>query len=108
MKIFKFKKLEHHRVIRFYGADISEEQIIDIFENTDMPEDEIDSFVDALLEGPSNPLFEDAYEIVCDSDVLDENWNWLEEDDWVTDRKGGYEVEVSFDGTDVEDETENE
>ena len=100
MKTFKFTKTEHHQVSKIYGAALTEEQLRTIFENTDMPEDEIDSYINALTEGSGAELFEDAYEIVCDSDILDENWDWLDQDDWWTDRKGGYDVEISFDSSD--------
>ena len=100
MKTFKFKKTEHHQVSVVYGATLTENDLRKIMQSTDMPADEIDGYINALVEGSGAALFEDAYELVCDSDILDENWEWLDEDDWVTDRKGGYPVDIDFENED--------
>ena len=98
MKKFNFKKTEHHQVSKFFDAVISEEKIRSILEQEDYDEDEIDELVIALSDD-SHERYNEAYDIILDSDEIDDAWEWYS-DDWWTDRKGGYEVEIDMECSD--------
>jgi hypothetical protein len=100
MKTYKFKKTEHHQVTKAYNATLDEDDIRTIMKSTDMPEEEVRVYVAALAIGEDHPLFSEALEIVFESDQLDERWEWSDEDDWWTDRKGGYPVDIDFENGD--------
>lgn len=70
-------KREHHQVISYFTYEIPDDEIIDEFES-------IDNFQELLAEDDF-----DAIEFV-------NNYDYDREDDWWTDRKGGYEVDYEI------------
>jgi hypothetical protein len=79
-------KSEWHEVERRYGVDIDDIILSEIYPN--MTEEEITKLLVDLQSGEASieQVMEDAgWDVNID-------WEWLDEDDWWTDRKGGYEV----------------
>lgn len=79
-------KSEWHSVEKRYAAEIDEDTLSKIYPDAD--EDEIAQMMANLESGDLSieTVIEDAG---WDVDI---DWEWLDEDDWWTDRKGGYEV----------------
>lgn len=79
-------KSEWHSVEKRYAAEIDEDTLSKIYPDAD--EDEIAQVMANLESGDLSieTVIEDAG---WDVDI---DWEWLDEDDWWTDRKGGYEV----------------
>jgi hypothetical protein len=80
-------KSEWHQVEKRYAYDIDESVLSEIY--PDLSDDEIEI---KMLELVSGTL--DVEEVINDAweEGVDIDWDWLDEDDWWTDRKGGYEV----------------
>jgi len=80
-------KSEWHQVEKRYGLDIDEDVLNDIYPDATVEEIEI-----KMLDLISGAL--DIEEVVNDAweEGVELDWEWLDEDDWWTDRKGGYEV----------------
>jgi hypothetical protein len=80
-------KSEWHQVERRYAIDFDEVLLAEIY--PDLDEDEIAEKLRQLEVGEL-----DCEEVVNDSwsQDVDLDWDWLDEDDWWTDRKGGYDV----------------
>jgi hypothetical protein len=87
-------KSEWHQVEKRYGADISRELLDEIY--PDMEPDELDLMYVQLEAGERDveEIIEDAW-----NENIDIDWDYLDEDDWWTDRKGGYEVTYEVDAT---------
>lgn len=82
----RLTKSEWHQVERQYELDIDAELLSEIY--SDLDEDEIQQMLDDLENGVVLPddVVDAAYEANVDLD-----WEHID-DDWWTDRKGGYEV----------------
>lgn len=80
-------KSEWHQVERRYGTEIDAEVLSAIY--PDYEEEDIQSLLQSLESGEAS--IDDVINDSWDSD-FDIDWDWLDEDDWWTDRKGGYEV----------------
>lgn len=80
-------KSEWHQVERRYSADIDEDILSEIY--PDLEEEDIQVMLKGIEDGEVSvdQVMEDAWDSSVDID-----WEWLDEDDWWTDRKGGYEV----------------
>lgn len=80
-------KSEWHSVEKRYGIDIDECVLNDIY--NDATVEEIEQKLADLENGEISieELINDAWENNVDLD-----WDYLDEDDWWTDRKGGYDV----------------
>jgi len=80
-------KSEWHQVEKRYGLEIDTDLLSEIY--PDLDEDEIEAKLAELDSGEEDieTVLNDAW----DSNV-DIDWDYLNEDDWWTDRKGGYEV----------------
>jgi hypothetical protein len=80
-------KSEWHSVEKRYGIDIDECVLNDIY--NDATVEEIEQKLADLENGELSieELINDAWENNVDLD-----WDYLDEDDWWTDRKGGYDV----------------
>jgi hypothetical protein len=79
-------KSEWHSVEKRYSAEIDEDILSEIY--PDMDEDEINQLLKELESGDMSidTIMEDAgWDVNID-------WDWLDEDDWWTDRKGGYDI----------------
>jgi len=87
-------KSEWHQVEKRYAIDIDENLINEIYEDATV--EEIEEIVRQLKDGEleASSVIEDAY-----TNDVTIDWDWLDEDDWWTDRKGGYDVtyEISND-----------
>ena len=83
----KVIKSEWHSVEKRYGAEIDEDTLNDIY--PDATVEEIEQKMADLASGDLSieTIMNDAYE-----EGIDIDWEWLDEDDWWTDRKGGYDV----------------
>ena len=80
-------KSEWHQVEKRYGLDIDADLLSEIYPELD--EDAIAAKLAQLESGEED--VEDVLDEAQDNDVEIE-WDYLNEDDWWTDRKGGYEV----------------
>ena len=80
-------KSEWHQVEKRYGIEIDASLLSEIYPELD--EDEIEAKLAALESGE-----EDVEEVLNEAwnNDVDIEWDYLNEDDWWTDRKGGYEV----------------
>jgi len=89
-------KSEWHQVEKRYGLDIDEETLQQIY--PDFTDVEITEVLDELKSGEITPetLLEDA-----ESNGVYLDFDWLDEDDWWTDRKGGYDV--TYEVTELDD-----
>jgi hypothetical protein len=98
-------KSEWHQVEKRYGIDIDEDIISEIY--PDFTEEEVKEVLEQLVSGEITveTLLEDA-----ENNGVYLDFDWLDEDDWWTDRKGGYEVtyEVSDDGAEPSTEVGDE
>jgi hypothetical protein len=87
-------KSEWHQVEKRYAIDIDENLINEIYEDATV--EEIEEIIRQLQDGEleASSVIEDAY-----TNDVTIDWDWLDEDDWWTDRKGGYDVtyEISND-----------
>lgn len=88
-------KSEWHQVEKRYSCNIDQDLLSEIY--PDMDEKEIALLLLELMTGTKGveEIVEDAW-----NEGIDIDWDWMDEDDWWTDRKGGYEVtyEVRDDG----------
>jgi hypothetical protein len=80
-------KSEWHQVEKRYGFLIDEEILSEIY--PDLDDEEIAELLTNLESGEADidDIINDSWDAGVDLD-----WEWLDEDDWWTDRKGGYEV----------------
>ena len=79
-------KSEWHSVEKRYSAEIDEDILAEIY--PEMDEDEISQLLKELECGDISvdTIMEDAgWDVNID-------WDWLDEDDWWNDRKGGYDI----------------
>ena len=86
-------KSEWHQVEKRYAIDINEDLINEIYEDATV--EEVEEIVRQLKEGELDvsTVIEDAW-----TNDVTIDWDWLDEDDWWTDRKGGYDVTYEFEG----------
>ena len=80
-------KSEWHQVEKRYAIDIDENLINEIYQDATI--EEVEEIVRQLQEGEleASSVIEDAW-----TNDVTIDWDWLDEDDWWTDRKGGYDV----------------
>jgi hypothetical protein len=81
-------KSEWHQVERRYGLDIDREVFGEIYCDIE-DEAEIDLM---FLQFESGQLHAEEVINKAWEEGVDLDWDWLDEDDWWTDRKGGYDV----------------
>ena len=88
-------KSEWHSVEKRYAIDIDENLINEIYEDATV--EEVEEIVRQLKDGELDvsTIIEDAY-----NNDVDLDWEWLDEDDWWTDRKGGYDETYEVDMND--------
>jgi hypothetical protein len=87
-------KSEWHQVEKRYGIEIDRDLFGEIYSDIE-DEAEIDLM---FLQFENGEL--DIEEVIQKAwdDSVDLDWDWLDEDDWWTDRKGGYEVTYEVQG----------
>jgi hypothetical protein len=80
-------KSEWHQVEKRYGYDFDEGILSEIY--PDMDEADIQALLEGIISGETDvdQIIQDSYDNNVDID-----WEWLDEDDWWTDRKGGYQI----------------
>lgn len=81
-------KSEWHSVEKRYDYELDEILLSEIY--PDLTEDEIAELLQNL-ESAGGASIEDIIEDAWENGV-DIDWNYMDEDDWWTDRKGGYDV----------------
>lgn len=88
-------KSEWHSVEKRYATDIDENLINEIYEDATV--EEVEEIVRQLKDGELDvsTIIEDAY-----NNDVDLDWEWLDEDDWWTERKGGYDETYEVDMND--------
>ena len=88
-------KSEWHQVEKRYAIDIDENLINEIYQDATV--EEVEEIIRQLQEGEleASSVIEDAY-----TNDVTIDWDWLDEDDWWTDRKGGYDVTYEVDTND--------
>jgi hypothetical protein len=92
-------KSEWHQVEKRYGLEIDTDLLSEIYPELD--EDEIEAKLAELESGEEDveTILNDAWENNVDID-----WDYLNEDDWWTDRKGGYEVTYNVEEWEVRED----
>jgi len=92
-------KSEWHQVEKRYGIEIDADTLSEIY--PDLNEDEIQAKLDGLESGD-----EDIDEVINDAweNDVDLDWDYLNDDDWWTDRKGGYDITYSVEDWEVREE----
>lgn len=80
-------KSEWHQVEKRYAIELDESIIAEVY--PDLDENEVAERLREIVDGEY--LFED-FESDAEQEGVYFDWDWLDEDDWWTDRKGGYEV----------------
>lgn len=92
-------KSEWHQVEKRYGIEIDADILSEIY--PDLDENEIQAILDRLDSGE-----EDITEIINDAwnNDVELDWDYLNNDDWWTDRKGGYEITYSAEEWEVREE----
>jgi hypothetical protein len=87
-------KSEWHQVEKRYAIDIDENLVNEIYQDATV--EEVEEIIRQLKDGEleASSVIEDAW-----TNDVTIDWDWLDEDDWWTDRKGGYDVtyEISND-----------
>lgn len=80
-------KSEWHQVEKRYSYDFDEVLLSEIY--PDLEEEDIKVMLKGIEEGEVDieQIMEDAWDNSVDID-----WDYMDDDDWWTDRKGGYEV----------------
>jgi len=86
-------KSEWHQVEKRYGLEVDTDLLEQIYPESNKKE--IKKMISELESGELSidTVIGDAWENNVDID-----WDWLDEDDWWTDRKGGYEVTYEVQG----------
>lgn len=80
-------KSEWHQVEKRYSMEVTEDTVREIY--PDMDDEEIATLMEEITSG--NYDYQQLIEDSNDAKVyLD--FEWMDEDDWWTDRKGGYDV----------------
>jgi hypothetical protein len=92
-------KSEWHQVEKRYGIEIDANLLSEIYPELD--EDEIEAKLAHLESGEED--VEDVLNEAWNNDV-DIEWDHLNEDDWWTDRKGGYEVTYNIEEWEVRED----
>lgn len=85
-------KSEWHSVEKRYAVEIDEDIIAEVY--PDMDEEDIAIVYDKLQSGE---ITIDEFIADAMNEGVDLDWDWLDEDDWYTDRKGGYDVTYAAD-----------
>lgn len=80
-------KSEWHQVEKRYGIEIDVDIVQEVY--PDIDEEEAEKILENLQDGT---LDIEEFIGAAWEEGVDLVWDWLDEDDWWTDRKGGYEV----------------
>lgn len=99
--MIKVVKSEWHQVEKVYGLELDIELLEEIY--PDLTEDELKEKLVGIEDGTVDldQVMEDAMENDVEID-----WDYLDQDDWWTDRKGGYEVTYKVENWEHKEEYE--
>jgi hypothetical protein len=86
-------KSEWHQVEKRYAIEFDESTVAEVY--PDMTDEEVAERYEEIVNGKY--LFDEFLEDAMNEGV-DFDWDWLDEDDWWTDRKGGYDVTYDIEG----------
>ena len=92
MSSITVQRVEYHQVHSYMTYEIEEQDIIEEFGSVDRFKDIGFSIDDDFYE-PDNPIEPEEYDKFMDFIA---EYDYDREDDWFTDRKGGYDVEYRF------------
>ena len=86
-------KSEWHQVEKRYGLEVDMDLLEQIYPDSNKKENK--KILSELESGEISidTIIDDAW-----GNNVDIDWDWLDEDDWWTDRKGGYEVTYEVQG----------
>jgi hypothetical protein len=87
-------KSEWHQVEKRYALELSVDDVAEVY--PDNSDEENQAVYDAIKSGEIS--FDDFESAAMDVNVYFD-FEWLDEDDWWTDRKGGYEVTYDVEDT---------
>lgn len=101
----KFIKKEHHQVISSFSYDIPDDEVIDMFGSIERFKEIIshlnnDDWSTPIGEPPSEKEQDNFLDFIAEFDYDDRN------DDWWTDREGGYDLSYEIDENDSYDSDE--
>lgn len=85
-------KSEWHQVEKRYSIELDREQLGEIYPDLDPAELDLRYMLLEAGDVHAEEVMQDARDAEIDFD-----WEWLDEDDWWTDRKGGYDVTYEVD-----------
>lgn len=104
MKTFNFVRIEYHDVERYFDAEISEDEILQIFTDAGIDQDQHPALLEGL-EDQDHPKHKQAVELLMESEFLTERWQFAE-DVFVSLDEGSYDVDIALDSiNDSEDFT---
>lgn len=83
-------KSEWHQVEKRYAIEIDEYLVAEVY--PEMDDEEVSTRLQEIINGEYD--FEEFESDAREQDVYFD-WDWLDEDDWWTDRKGGYDITYS-------------
>ena len=108
-KVVSCIKSEWHQVERQYGIEIDLQYVRDLFLEHGETEEGCQAIFDKLVSGEMDggDLEDYGYETYPDS-FFSMDWDWLDKDDWWTDRKGGYDVTYKQEVIETEPSTPND
>ena len=108
-KVVTCIKSEWHQVERQYGIEIDLQYVRDLFLEHGETEEGCQALFDKLVSGEMDggDLEDYGYETYPDS-FFSMDWDWLDNDDWWTDRKGGYDVTYKQEVIETEPSTPND
>ena len=90
-KVYKLQKVEYHSLNKYYGMEITEDELRHIFNRANLTEEYQHDLLVALAD-PEHDLHSEVWDILREDDYFSDGWEWTDDDLW-TDRKGGYDVE---------------
>ena len=85
-------KSEWHQVEKRYSIELDRDQLGEIYPDLDPAELDLRYMLLEAGDVTAEEVMQDARDAEIDFD-----WEWLDEDDWWTDRKGGYDVTYEVD-----------
>lgn len=97
----KVVKSEWHQVEKVYGLELDNDLLSEIY--PDLDDTEIENKLKGIEDGSVDidEVFNDAMENDVDID-----WDYLDQDDWWTDRKGGYEISYKVENWEYREQSE--
>lgn len=102
MKVFNFVRIEYHSVERYYDAQISEDEIKQVFTEAGIEPSQFSELLKGI-EDQDHPRHKEAVALLMENDYLAEKWD-LSEDIFVSLEEESYEVDVALESVDESDD----